>query len=110
MDEKRRYVNAEHLTELFRDMADFAGDETERRMLLFAADTVDDLPGVLIPEALIPKGTERKEETAADERMFEGGYSSGSSGLRNAEGYADPTVYAAMKNMEKKRKERARDG
>ena len=31
-------------------------------------------------------------------------------GFRNGEGYADPTVYAAMKNMEKKRKERARDG
>lgn len=61
----------------------------------------------------------RKRTPSLSEQMFRGGgYNGfmrsgvprGGNGFRNEEGYADPTVYAAMKNMEKKRKERARDG
>lgn len=45
-----KYLKAEFLSELFRDMAEFASSDEERRVLLIAAQTVEELPGDEIPD------------------------------------------------------------
>lgn len=47
----QRLIDADALAELFRDMAEFAHLEEARKVLLIAAETVEEQPKVMIPEA-----------------------------------------------------------
>ena len=47
----QRLIDADALAELFRDMAEFAHLEEARKVLLIAAETVEEQPEVTIPEA-----------------------------------------------------------
>ena len=123
-----KYLKAEFLSELFRDMAEFASSDEERRVLLIAAQTVEELPGDEISdEKLISSEDDLPVENEIPDRKSEtdvrgGGYSLpgkfsfsfrssaevSDSGFRNAEGYGDPTAYFALRNIERGRKGKKR--
>ena len=91
---KQKYLRADELAELFRDMSEFAETDEARRGLLAAARTVDELPGVWLEE-----GT-AAGETGTNVRGGTPVFRTGNDiGFRNGEGYADPTAYRALSNL-----------
>ena len=74
MRSNEKYLKADELAELFRDMAEFAESDPERETLLLAAQTVEELPGVYIPERVIKLlRDEERADRSGKENLFGGG-------------------------------------